>query len=225
MKPFSITAPHYDDLMPLARFDHDAVANYIAGFMRIPPERIADLATGTGKMAAALHGKFPDAHIYCEDISEEMLNVLKSKYPSFEARQNSLTETEMPMPDLATIAFNSINYLSPAEIQAAIQAIRARLKATSIFYLDTLFQEEVMQRLAGSESLTREWGNEKVKATVTYTRDRIRYLYQCIGGGTEDHTQYLLQRQDFKTLLEPHFHVIDERQMDSLRTQFILKPA
>jgi SAM-dependent methyltransferase len=223
MKPFSVTAPHYDDLMPSGRFDHDGVADYIAGFAAKPPARITDLASGTGKMAAALSRKFPDARIYCEDISAEMLAVLRSKHPTFETRVAPLTRTEMPPADLTTVAFNSINYLAPHQVAVAIRAIRERMRDDSILYLDTLFQEEILRRLAGAESLTREWGNEHVQATVVYTRDRIRYLYRC-ADGDEDHTQYVMERGDFEAMIAPHFRVIDAKMMDALRAQFVLAP-
>lgn len=223
MKPFSITAPYYDDLMPSGRFAHDSVADYVAGFLPQPPVQIADLASGTGKMAAALSRKFPDARMYCEDISAEMLAVLRSKHPAFEARVAPLTRTEMPPADLTTVAFNSINYLPPDQIAVAIRAIRERVRDDSILYLDTLFQEEILRRLAGAESLTREWGNEYVRATVVYTRDRIRYVYKC-ADGDEDHTQYVTTREDFEAILAPHFRIVDAKMMDALRAQFVLSP-
>jgi demethylmenaquinone methyltransferase / 2-methoxy-6-polyprenyl-1,4-benzoquinol methylase len=74
------------------------------------PNKIVDLATGTGDLALAIARKLPDADITAVDLSEEMLGI---------ARQKGLPEalladaTQLPFPDASfdcvTIAFGLRN--------------------------------------------------------------------------------------------------------------------
>lgn len=80
-KMFDFIAPTYDRLnhTPSLGIDRYWRRKAVSQLKACAPERILDLATGTGDFAVLLSGAFPQAKVVGADISEGMMEVAKEK--------------------------------------------------------------------------------------------------------------------------------------------------
>lgn len=136
------------------------------------PERILDLAAGSGDLALAIKRRLPDARIVAADFSPEMLAVARAKGVEETIVADAL---QLPFPDrsfdCATIAFGLRNI---ADWAAALREM-ARVLATNghLLILDFSIPKSFLRvpyRLYLHHCLPR------VAAMVTGQKDAYRYL-------------------------------------------------
>ncbi len=132
---FDQIAPRYDFMNRLLSLGIDISWRRKAfnSLAEIHPERILDIATGTGDLAIMAAGKFPAAEITAIDLSQKMLAIAKRKALTPRgAERISFVQADclcMPFPaqsfDLATIAFGIRNF---ENIDAGCREIHRVLK-------------------------------------------------------------------------------------------------
>lgn len=113
---FNSIAPGYDLANTLLSFGTDRLwRNKLIRELRPEsPERIADIATGTGKLAALLRRKLK-AEVFGLDISENMLEIARKKYKDVFFMQADGENIPFPNQhfDALTIAFGIRNFENP----------------------------------------------------------------------------------------------------------------
>lgn len=226
MTPFDLIANNYDDSIVRGRIDYETLVDRISSFVKASPSTIADLASGTGNMANALHERWPEAHIVCEEPSLAMVKILQSKFPFFEVRRKSLQETEICLQELITVAFNSINYVIPRELPGVFERIRTGLKMGGIFYFDALTTESASQLLNGKQSLEKSDSRGDLAIERCLTSKKLVHIFTTKNGDVEHHTQHLVSHAQYMLFLQAsHFEVLDIHQSKShtLRTEYICK--
>lgn len=149
---FTIIAELYDKKLAGNRFDYGATVDFIASFLKKPPVIIADLASGTGLMADAILKKWNVVTIHCEEASINMITLFEKRLPHTPIFYRKLQKSDIPkQTDLVTIAFNSINYVSPDELSDVFSRIRKRMSPNGILYIDTLLKSLARNRLNGKK--------------------------------------------------------------------------
>lgn len=115
---FDTIAPRYDLANSLFSFGTDRLwrKKLVNELRPFKPKMIADIATGTGKLAFLL-SKELNAEVYGIDISENMLEIARKKYPSISFIRES--GEKVPFPDNSfdaiTIAFGIRNFDNPVK--------------------------------------------------------------------------------------------------------------
>jgi len=225
MAIFEIIADYYDDNIVNGRFDHDAVVKRLSSFIEESPFFVADLASGTGNMANAVHKHWPLSRVLCEEPSVSMAKLLKKKFPIFLVRRRTLQETRIKSQDLVTIAFNSINYLKPTLLPSVFRRIRLGMNNGGIFYFDALTEESAFDMLNGKAFMekTRKRGPLTIYSRLTLKK--IFHRFSLSNGDLEEHTQYLISEKKYlKLLSSAHFDVLNVRSLPgTLRSEFICK--
>ena len=81
---FDNIAPSYDRLNHILSFQIDRIwrSRVVRIVRKLKPQRVLDIATGTGDLAILLARKIEGANIVGVDLSEEMLNVARRKVES-----------------------------------------------------------------------------------------------------------------------------------------------
>lgn len=118
---FDNIAPTYDRLNHIMSLNIDRI--WRRRVMRIirhaKPQRIMDVATGTGDLAIAMARKVNEAHILGVDLSEEMLSEARKKIKRLELEKRitlekgdaeNLTMVASESVDAATVAFGVRNF-------------------------------------------------------------------------------------------------------------------
>lgn len=87
---FDKIAPKYDFLNHFLSLNIDKIwrRKAVKRLKDIQPERILDVACGTGDLAIRMHKSFPKAQIIGVDISEEMLNIGRKKIQKKQLESN-----------------------------------------------------------------------------------------------------------------------------------------
>lgn len=118
---FDNIAPTYDRLNHIMSLNIDRIwrRRVMRIIRRAKPQRIMDVATGTGDLAIAMARKVNDAHILGVDLSEEMLSEARKKIKRLELEKRitlekgdaeSLTMMASESVDAATVAFGVRNF-------------------------------------------------------------------------------------------------------------------
>ncbi|MFA7172610.1 MAG: bifunctional demethylmenaquinone methyltransferase/2-methoxy-6-polyprenyl-1,4-benzoquinol methylase UbiE [Kiritimatiellia bacterium] len=117
---FDQIAPHYDFMNRLLSIGIDISwrRRALNSLAAMSPERVLDVATGTGDLAIRLAGKFPGAAITAIDLSQKMLQDAQAKARKKKVmRRIEFLQADalaMPFPDatfeLATIGFGLRNF-------------------------------------------------------------------------------------------------------------------
>ena len=114
-----------------------------AALVRDAPQRILDLACGTGDMAFALAERFPAAEIVGVDLTPAMLELArrKNRSPRISFREGDVQvpQTTLGVFDLATCAFGFRNFPDKA---AALSAVRRALKPDGRLLVLEFFRSE-----------------------------------------------------------------------------------
>lgn len=76
---FTAAATQYDDVAVLQRQTADELLERLS-FMRISPQKILDLGTGTGRNLALLHQRYPQAQLIAMDIAPGMLKQAQKRF-------------------------------------------------------------------------------------------------------------------------------------------------
>jgi ubiquinone/menaquinone biosynthesis C-methylase UbiE len=78
---FSAMAPGYDRLWQKMGTEAEVLGPLEAGLSRVapPPDRVLDLACGTGLATFHVHRVFPKARMVAADLSERMVRILRRK--------------------------------------------------------------------------------------------------------------------------------------------------
>ena len=133
---FDQIAPHYDFMNRLLSVGIDISwrRRALRSLAAMTPDRILDVATGTGDLAISLARKFPHAKITAVDLSQKMLEAAQRKTAKRKISQRieflQADALAMPFPDatfqLATIAFGLRNF---ENIDAGCREMRRVLKS------------------------------------------------------------------------------------------------
>lgn len=118
---FDNIAPTYDRLNHIMSLNIDRIwrRRVMRIIRRAKPQRIMDVATGTGDLAIAMARKVNEAHILGVDLSEEMLSEARRKIKRLELEKRitlekgdaeSLTMMASESVDAATVAFGVRNF-------------------------------------------------------------------------------------------------------------------
>lgn len=118
---FDNIAPTYDRLNHIMSLNIDRIwrRRVMRIIRRAKPQRIMDVATGTGDLAIAMARKVNEAHILGVDLSEEMLSEARKKIKRLELEKRitlekgdaeNLTMVESESVDAATVAFGVRNF-------------------------------------------------------------------------------------------------------------------
>ena len=131
---FDNIAPTYDKLNHLFSFSIDRLwrSNVVRKVRRMKPERILDLATGTGDLAIKMAKRIPQAKIMGVDLSENMLAIAAEKVRrqglddhialyQGDAEELHLTDSVV---DVVTVAFGVRNF---ANIEKGLSEIMRSL--------------------------------------------------------------------------------------------------
>ena len=133
---FDNIAPTYDRLNHLFSFSIDKLwrARVVRIVRRLKPQRILDLATGTGDLAIKMAKRIPKAHIMGVDLSENMLAVAAEKVRRrglddhialYQGEAESLDVGDGVV-DVVTVAFGVRNF---GDIDASLLEIGRALSA------------------------------------------------------------------------------------------------
>ena len=133
---FDNIAPTYDKLNHLFSFSIDRLwrSNVVRKVRRMKPERILDLATGTGDLAIKMAKRIPQAKIMGVDLSENMLAIAAEKVRrqglddhialyQGDAEELHLTDSVV---DVVTVAFGVRNF---ANIEKGLSEIMRSLRS------------------------------------------------------------------------------------------------
>lgn len=118
---FDNIAPTYDRLNHIMSLNIDRIwrRRVMRIIRRAKPQRIMDVATGTGDLAIAMARKVSEAHILGVDLSEEMLSEARKKIKRLELENRitlekgdaeNLTMVASESVDAATLAFGVRNF-------------------------------------------------------------------------------------------------------------------
>lgn len=118
---FDNIAPTYDRLNHIMSLNIDRIwrRRVMRIIRRAKPQRIMDVATGTGDLAIAMARKVSEAHILGVDLSEEMLSEARKKIKRLELEKRitlekgdaeNLTMVASESVDAATVAFGVRNF-------------------------------------------------------------------------------------------------------------------
>ena len=118
---FDNIAPTYDRLNHIMSLNIDRIwrRRVMRIIRRAKPQRIMDVATGTGDLAIAMARKVNEAHILGVDLSEEMLSEARKKIKRLELEKRislekgdaeNLTMLASESVDAATVAFGVRNF-------------------------------------------------------------------------------------------------------------------
>ena len=118
---FDNIAPTYDRLNHIMSLNIDRIwrRRVMRIIRRAKPQRIMDVATGTGDRAIAMARKVNEAHILGVDLSEEMLSEARKKIKRLELEKRitlekgdaeNLTMVASESVDAATVAFGVRNF-------------------------------------------------------------------------------------------------------------------
>lgn len=118
---FDNIAPTYDRLNHIMSLNIDRIwrRRVMRIIRRAKPQRIMDVATGTGDLAIAMARKVNEAHILGVDLSEEMLSEARKKIKRLEIEKRitlekgdaeNLTMVASESVDAATVAFGVRNF-------------------------------------------------------------------------------------------------------------------
>ena len=80
---FANRSTFYDDYITKVVPNHGKMLDVFINSMPFPsdkPIRVIELGCGTGMTTGNIVRKFPNAHLKCIDISQEMLNLAKKKF-------------------------------------------------------------------------------------------------------------------------------------------------
>ncbi|MBH44652.1 MAG: malonyl-[acyl-carrier protein] O-methyltransferase BioC [Gammaproteobacteria bacterium] len=81
LKSFNKRAKKYDEYSIIQREVADRLIDRIK-MIKINPKKILDIGSGTGYLSNKLKIIFPQSEIICLDLSSQMLNISKKKYPN-----------------------------------------------------------------------------------------------------------------------------------------------
>jgi trans-aconitate methyltransferase len=225
MPIFDAIANYYDDSVLNGRFNHDDVVKRLIPFIKQNPTFIADLASGTGGMANALHKKWPSAKVVCEEPSISMIKLLREKFPDFSIHNKTLQETQISSQDLVTIAFNSINYIEPFVLPLVFKRINSGMNNGGVLYFDAITKESALSMLGEKPFLEKISKRGKLVVHSHLTPEVLFHRFSLDNKVLEDHSQYLVSKQEYLELLSVvKFEVLHvQTLLGTLRTEFICR--
>jgi len=227
MSTFDAIANYYDDSVLNGRFNHDDVVKRLIPFIKQNPTFIADLASGTGGMADAVHRKWPSAKVVCEEPSVAMAKLLRKKFPDFLVHHKTLQETQITSQDLVTIAFNSINYIEPDIILSVFKRINSGMSNGGILYFDAITKESALSMLDEKPFMEKISKRGKLIVYSRLTPEVLFHRFSLDNKVLENHSQYLVSKQEYLKLLSvAKFEVLHvQTLLGTLRTEFICRLA
>ena len=150
---FAARVDGYDDHMRTHIEGSSRFYAYTASLLpKDPDSRVLDLGCGTGLELEAYFAINPGAGVTGIDLSAEMLNALKAKFPGKHLTLIRASYFEAPLGEKlydAAVSVESLHHF-PAELKASLyKKLRAALKENGVFVLTDYFAE--------SEALEKEY--------------------------------------------------------------------
>lgn len=214
MGSYELLAASYDRLTN--DVDYRATVDFYEAILRregVKPRTAADLACGTGSVAAILAEK--GLSVIGVDLSEEMLTVAMEKTMDMENRPlfvcQNLAGLRLPRGvDLAVCALDSLDYITdPADCAAAIRRIYKILNPGGIFIFDVNTPEK-LRAMDGQVFLDEDedvyciWRGEFDEETniCSYGMDLFQREGKLWHRSFEEHREYAYSRQQLEGFLK-----------------------
>ncbi len=139
-RSFNASAGRYDEYSFLQRTITDRLFESF-DYIRIDPENILDLGSGTGYGAKKLKGKFKKAHIFQLDIAENMLSCANRNKRRFFSKEHFLCADAARMPlkkNSFDLVFSGLMLQWCQEPDRVFSEIRRVMKPHGIFLFSSL---------------------------------------------------------------------------------------
>ncbi len=176
--PYSRLATIYDHVMRHVDYVH--WARYVSSLLarhKVKPNRVLDLACGTGSLAIELYRRGFD--VLGADGCREMLDmavekVRKLHYPILFYHHNLLDLGDLPPCDAVLCLYDSINYLmSPEMMIQAFEEVHRVVNPSGVFVVDICTESNSMQYFSNMQS--EESGDGFSYRRHSYYKDGLQY--------------------------------------------------
>lgn len=137
---FDRAAPGYDEAAALQRTVADSLLERL-DMMRIAPQRILDLGSGTGAAARQLEQRYPRSRVIQMDIAPNMLLQSRQRSRRWFSRQSCVCGDAAQLPfmaESADLVFSSLMLQWCDDLEAVLAQIRNCLKGGGLFLFSTL---------------------------------------------------------------------------------------
>ena len=214
MQAYNALAESYDRLT--RDVDYEAVVNFYFDILsreNVNPRTAADLACGTGSVAALLAKR--GIVVTGVDLSEEMLTVAQQKTQALCPRPffvcQDLSELRLPRGvDLAVCALDSLDYITePERCAAAISRIYKALNPGGIFIFDVNTPEKLRAMdgqifLDEDENVYCLWRGEfdEEENVCTYAMDLFQRQGELWRRSFEEHREYAYSQNQLTKYLK-----------------------
>lgn len=214
MQAYNALAESYDRLT--SDVDYEAVVNFYFDILsreNVNPRTAADLACGTGSVAALLAKR--GIAVTGVDLSEEMLTVAQQKTQALCPRPffvcQDLSELRLPRGvDLAVCALDSLDYITePERCAAAISRIYKALNPGGIFIFDVNTPEKLRAMdgqifLDEDENVYCLWRGEfdEEENVCTYAMDLFQRQGKLWRRSFEEHREYAYSQNQLTKYLK-----------------------
>jgi tRNA (cmo5U34)-methyltransferase len=170
-----------------------------------PKERVSilDLGSGTGNVSLAVKNRFPNVHVTCLDLADNMIQQTRTKlseYPEVNYVVSDLRDLEAVQEYDAVVSSLAIHHLSRAEQKSFYSQVYTALKESGVFYnADILLSSSPYLNQLYRE----KWGDFMLQ---TYSQQEVEEIWFS-KHQKEDHPQPLQDHLDW--LEEAGFEEVD----------------
>jgi SAM-dependent methyltransferase len=209
IKPYQKLADYYYDEWGNFSLQYLHLIAYVSSEYGFWPESILDIACGTGNLISALRSMGKQV-VGC-DISPQMIAIAQNNNPDVEFHTVNMIDISLNYKfDLATCAFDSINYLlSKQDVSKLFAVVHSHLADDGIFMFDVNTQH-IFRDNAGI--FAKDVNGATFTQTATYDeQSELAYTVFDFGNGEiERHAQRAYADETITALLEQNlFEILD----------------